>query len=65
MLIHNVPYCNNKLYAKILTEMHWKHYNNTVPLLNYIKIPTMPSVESFKIFQIYQYLLEDPLVLGV
>ena len=39
------------------TEIHWLHYDNTVPLLNALKIPTVQLVENFKNFQIYQYFI--------
>ena len=32
------------------TEIHWLRFDNTVPLLNAMKILTMRSVENFKCF---------------
>ena len=40
------------MYLKNQIEIHWLHYDNTVPSLNAVKILRVRSVDN----QIYQYL---------
>ena len=56
--LHNTPH--NTPYLKKPTGIHWLLYDNNVPSLNSVKILTVRSVENFKNFRTYQYLVWLP-----